>query len=173
MKKIVLGAALAAIVGAMSLSAQAADGTITITGEVTDSTCSIAPIGGGTGNNVTVNLGKFGQGALKAGSHTVAKPLSFKIVGGGSCTAGNATISFDPRNIDPSNGHLMNDAAGESNVQAQLLDANHNVIDLTKGHTVAIAAGDNNLTWFTRLFAKTDATVGEFNSTLEVNIQQN
>lgn len=173
MKKIVLGATLAAIVGAMSLSAQAADGTITIAGEVTDSTCSISPISGGS-SDIVVNVGSHGKGSLKAGQSTAAKPINFKIVGDATCQAGNATISFGSINVDPANGHLVNVSAGGSNVQAQLLDKAGNVMDLRTPQSLVIATGDNELNWHTRLYANgADATVGDFESSVVLQIEQN
>jgi major type 1 subunit fimbrin (pilin) len=172
MKTIVLGATLAAIVGAMSLSAQAADGTITITGVVTESTCAISPVTGG--GDVNVDVGGHGVGSLKApNSYTAEKALTFKIVGGGTCEIGAASISFGGVNVDATTGNLKNTiATGGSNVQAQLLNDEYEPIDLRSKVPVNIQTGDTDLKWHARLFAKEAATAGDFQSSVLVHIEQ-
>jgi len=67
----------AAIALACAGSALAADGTITITGQITDMTCNIAVDGGS--NDATVTLPTVSTGSLDAAGKTAgAKP--FKIV---------------------------------------------------------------------------------------------
>lgn len=177
MKKIALGAALTAIVGAASLSAQAADGTITITGEITASTCSITPIGA-SGSNIDVDFGKISEGSM-AGANAVSAPraVNFNIeaTAGGTCAAGDIDLDFAATDLD-SNGNIKNTltGAGASNVVAQLMDENGNVMDLRATKRVTLQTGTNNLNWKAQLLAPSTggASEGEFNgaATLQISV---
>ena len=82
MKKNALIIALLAAAGFMSTSAQAADGTITFTGEIQDVTC---PITGAA--NFAVDLLPVQPSSLGAdGKVAGAKPFSIKVGDGGSPT---------------------------------------------------------------------------------------
>uniref|UniRef100_UPI0039E39118 fimbrial protein n=1 Tax=Propionivibrio sp. TaxID=2212460 RepID=UPI0039E39118 len=122
MKKVFLRtAAIASIAAAafMAGPAQAADGTLTITGKIKSLTCTIGVTGdsdvtSGVGNLITVPLGTFSTGTANlggTGSYLGGKNFMVNLTG---CTAPDSgkglTLSFDTSspNIDSSSGHLKN-----------------------------------------------------------------
>ena len=136
MKHIKLASAAALVMGvalAGTATAQtAAGGTITFTGAVNDTTCTIS---GGSGTNS--GTGNFivaldpAQPADLASAGAVAKPHAFSVVIGGpgqtSCTNGRvASMKYlvSSPQIDATTGALRNALAGEAtNVQVQLRDS--------------------------------------------------
>lgn len=137
MKHIKLASAAAIAMGivlAGSASAAASNGgTITFTGAVNDTTCTVT---GGSGTNG--GQGNFivaldpAEPAQLATAGDVANPHAFGVViggpGQGSCTDGMvASMSFllSSPQIDAATGALKNALAGEAtNVQVQLTDSN-------------------------------------------------
>ncbi len=121
MKKVFLRTAAIASAAAAAFvagSAQAADGTLTITGKVKSLTCAIGVEGGGAtlggGNLITVPLGTFSTGTANlggTGSYLGGNNFVVKLTG---CTAPDSgkgvTLSFDTSSpsIDGPSGHLKN-----------------------------------------------------------------
>lgn len=128
MKKILLVAAAAA--GLASIApAFAADGTITVTGQVNGTTCRVA---GTNGTNVTVALPAVPATSLAANGQTSGnQPFAINISG---CTGGATAVTyFEPgATIDPLTGALRNDTgAGQAtNVQVRLLNNDFSAINL-------------------------------------------
>ena len=110
-------------------AAMAADGTITITGQVMDSSCVIA-IDGGTGD-ISVALPSVSKTALATDGATAGlKQMAFTLTG---CPASGAVRAyFSPQNVDSNTGFLMNNAVASpaTNVQVQVLAHTGDVIDL-------------------------------------------
>lgn len=130
----------------------AADGTITISGVIEGSTCSIS---GGTGAfpgsaaDFPVQLGKVQTSALNAAGKTAGTKPFFIYVGGGGaapCTATPVAVHFEgfSPGVSPATGNLINSASpGASNVEVQLIDATANaVIDLRTGASSTFIALD-------------------------------
>lgn len=160
--------ALIAILSIASITnAQAADGTITITGLVTDKTCDIVTP---TGKNFTVALPTVSKQIL-ANSGDVAGRTPFQIKLG-NCSAGKVATYFEPGStVDFNTGRLLNqDVAGAKNVDVQLLGSNSNVIAvLAAGDTgvqansqwVNVAEGAGaDLNYYAEYFAKGAASAG-------------
>ena len=143
MKHIKLASALVVAMGLAAAgvaSAQSANGgTITFTGSVTDSTCTISGGGGtngGTGN-FTVALDSVAATDLAAAGVTAnAKPFTVTIggPGQGTCLDGKvATLSFltSSPQIDAATGALTNALAGQAtNTEIQLMDSTGAPINL-------------------------------------------
>lgn len=143
MKHIKLASAIALVMGVavsgVAAAAASTGGTITFTGVVTDSTCTVkggAGTDGGEGN-FTVALDPVAATALPAAGAT-ANPKPFEVIiggpGQGTCENGKvATMSFLPSSprVDPATGTLNNALTGEAgNTNIQLLDDKAVAIDL-------------------------------------------
>ncbi|HEY0505032.1 MAG TPA: type 1 fimbrial protein [Lysobacter sp.] len=127
MKKLLLAAA--AVVALAPLSALAADGTITINGQVNANTCRINATGS---PNVTVTLPTVSTVALPAANATAGnQAFSLALT---LCSPGTqATTYFEPgANVDFANGNLKNTGAA-TNVQVRLLNSDLSVINLANG----------------------------------------
>lgn len=132
MKKVIFAAVSGfALMGAQSASA--ADGTITITGQVIDAGCDIS-VNGATGDS-TVVLPAVSKNILAnpgdtAGNTAVNLSLS-------NCPAtGGVRAYFEALNVDQATGHLLNTAATPAdNVQVQVTDAAGTGIDLRTNTT--------------------------------------
>jgi major type 1 subunit fimbrin (pilin) len=119
-----LGAGLLGASGAF-----AADGTITIQGQVTDASCAIA-VDGGTGDS-TITLPAVSKSALAVPGDT-AGAKSFTMQLSGCPATGSVRAAFSPLNVDPATGYLQNTAtvSPATNVQVQVLDGTVTPIDL-------------------------------------------
>ncbi|NWC91844.1 MULTISPECIES: fimbrial protein [unclassified Pseudomonas] len=143
MKKQLLAMALLAASGVMATTVSAEDGTITISGEVKGTTCTISGgtgVSPGSGNNFPVVLPTVQTSALSTGGQTAgAKP--FYVYVGGSPTCPDGTVvavlyEASSPNINPATGNLRNVAAATpaTNVEVQLVDgAVNRPIDLRSG----------------------------------------
>ncbi len=113
---------------ALPMSGQASDGTITFTGAVTSSSCTINVNGSG-GVSTTVPLPTVGASALSnTGIGTTAAGTFFNITLSG-CSSGSGaptevSIYFEAGpNVDQATGGLINNASGGSNVEVNLYNA--------------------------------------------------
>jgi len=170
-----LGLAIAAILGCAS--ANAFDGTINITGKVTAQTCAIKT----TSKIITVTLPDVSTKSLDAAGKTAAKtPFKIQLEG---CTTGQTpvpgvTAFFEPgANIE--NGKLKNTATTDpaENVQIQLVNEDHQPIDLSKNtaaaqqsSSVAINAQEIDLNYYAQYYATDAATAGAVSSTVNYTI---
>jgi len=169
MKKILLVAAAAA--GLASIApAFAADGTITINGAVTGTTCSIANNG-----NVTVTLPSVSTTSLAtAGAVSGQKAFALNLSG---CAANTkATAYFEPgANIDPATGNLRNATGGgnATNVQVQLYNADQTAINLfsnnAKQTTLSGTSGPVN--FYAGYYATGQATAGAVSTSVIYTMQ--
>src|ERR1700676_1778885 len=141
----IAAAATLATIALGSTSANAADGTITFIGAVTDTTCSIdAKAVGAADKDVTlptVTSSTLGSKASTAGT-TAATDLTFALSGCSTETKAVARFENGPT-IDQTTGFLANQAppgplgnrgpAGAQNVQVRLLNASHMPINVVTG----------------------------------------
>jgi len=170
--------ALAAMVAglALSSSAAAADGTITFTGAITDTTCTVSVNGSGT--SASVLLPTVQTSALTATGAT-AGTTPFDIVLSG-CTGGTlntASTHFESgTNVDASSGRLNNSnvAGSASNVQLQLLNASHGAIAAGAASQndlpVSITSGGGTLSYYVQYYATGAATSGSVSSYVDYSI---
>lgn len=130
-------AAAGLIFSALCGGASAADGTITITGNVTDVSCTI-DIGGQTGGDSNVTLPSVALSSLSAVGDTAgATQISFHI---SECAVsspdgklpGTVRAHFDANNVDPQTGNLLNteSATPATGVEVQITNADNRPIDL-------------------------------------------
>ncbi|OAE12403.1 fimbrial protein [Pseudomonas simiae] len=139
MKKTRLAAALLAATGVATLPVFGADGTISLTGEITGTTCSISGGSGsaaGTSSNFAVALGKVQASALKTKGQTAGTTPFFVRVG--ACPKDTAVaVLFESSSptINPATGNLKNQAPATpkpaSLVEVQIVDGTtHRPMDL-------------------------------------------
>jgi major type 1 subunit fimbrin (pilin) len=130
---------------AMSGAAAAVDGTITITGQVTASTCKV---GNGSPNNFTVALPSIATSALNGvGTVAAATPFSIQISGcGTSGSPSKVATYFEPGpTIDTSTGNLINQASGgATGVQVQLLNGTGSSASAFSPIKLGAASGSQN-----------------------------
>lgn len=141
-------------------------GTITITGKVTDTSCSLDPA-----SSTSVKLPSVNKSLLStAGSSTGAAGFSLKVTG---CDDGvKVSAAFIPGSNVDANGNLI--ATGANNVQVQLLDKDHQVINInTDDNTKQMARGVDvsgstpvNLQYYLRYYSREgNAGVGAITAT--------
>ncbi|GEN23773.1 fimbrial protein [Halomonas cupida] len=122
MKKALTVTAFIAASLATSMGALASDGTIIITGQVTDSACQIAVNGGDADASVvlpTVSTSSLAADGDVAGTTPIVMSLS------GCPSTGHVRAYFEPQNVDVATGYLINNAktGAAANVQVQVLNA--------------------------------------------------
>ncbi|WP_431225562.1 fimbrial protein [Serratia sp. L9] len=158
---------LAAVIGMTFVSsAMAADGTITINGTITDTTCDIEV--NNQSKNATVTLPTVSTSALASPGAT-AGTTSFAIVlsNCAGATLNTASTFFEAgANVDMSSGRLNNSAsATASNVQVEILNAAQSKImvggDFNQGDIgVDITGGSGVMNYLARYYANGVVTPG-------------
>lgn len=180
MKAILPALAVGGLLGLASFGAYAVDGTITITGTVTDTTCSINGSAAGADASKAISLPTVTAGSLAALGQTTgtSKPtdLEFKLSG---CSTGTKAIAFfeNGTTVDQNSGNLMNSGTAK-NVQVQLLNASLNPINITTNSNnqlatdgAAITAGVADLKYFARYYATGKAEAGTVNASVQFSMQ--
>jgi major type 1 subunit fimbrin (pilin) len=174
----VAAAATLATIALASTGANAADGTITFTGSVTDTTCSIdAKVAGSADKNVTlrpVTAGTLASKGQTAGT-TDGTDLTFALSGCSTETKAVARFVNGPT-VDQTTGYLENQApvGGATNVQVRLLNASRAPINIVTGDNndmdgngVQLVTGAANLKYFAEYYATGKATAGPVNTSVQ------
>lgn len=133
-----LGVMLFALAG----NGYAATGTITISGKVLATTCTVKVNNAGTGDG-TVVLPTVSVSDLTSGE--TAGDTSFTIDMNCSAAVDNVKPYFEPTNVDAATGYLVNTAGtgGAKNVEIQLLDHTNKVINLIANDATAMDLADD------------------------------
>jgi major type 1 subunit fimbrin (pilin) len=166
-----------------SFGAQAADGTITFNGTVTDTTCSVSA-GGSANGDKTVTLPTVSKASLSAAGMTagVSAPadLKFTLSGcTGSATKVVARFEAGPT-VDATSGRLVNQAStgGATNVQVELLNKDQQPINVTTNSNndvvtngAAIAGGTANMNYYGRYYATGVAGPGTVTTSVQYTLQ--
>ncbi len=162
---------------AFSASANAADGTITINGEITDTTCNVSVNGGAA--DATVVLPTVSASALAAAGETAGTtPFSIALSGCSGTSLGTASTWFEAGlNVDGATGHLNNTGTA-TNVQVQLLNSSQAAI--VAGGTpgtgtqndvpVNISSGSGTLNYFAQYYATAQSTGGTVATSVEYTL---
>jgi major type 1 subunit fimbrin (pilin) len=172
--------AIGGLLGFASLGAHAADGTITITGSVTDTTCSINGNAAGADSSKSITLPTVTAGALTALGQTAgtSQPtdLEFKLTGCTTATKAIASFENGPT-VDQNSGNLINSGTA-SNVQVQLLNSSLAPINITTNSNNqlatnggAITSGAADLKYYARYYATDAATAGTVNTSVQFSMQ--
>lgn len=160
--------ATAGLVTAAS-SAHAADGTITITGEITAQTCTIS--GDGGGKDFTVTLPTVSTSALATSGATAGRKPFRIALSNCSPDSGNASVYFEPgTTVNAETGQLKNATGDAKNVEVGLLNKDASNIKLgaaqaqQNSQVVPISSGAANLDYYAQYVATggaaTAGTVG-------------
>nr|WP_241391609.1 fimbrial protein [Yersinia frederiksenii]ULG19946.1 fimbrial protein [Yersinia frederiksenii] len=172
-------ALVVSIAAIFSLSAQAADGTITFNGKVTDQTCTISTLGG---KDFTVTLPTVSSSALGAVNATAGRtPFAINL---SKCSKGQVATYFEPgTTVDLKTGRLNNQTKtnAATNVQIQLLGSNSQFLPIqaetnngaqTNSQWVTVAnEGDSaELNYYAEYFATTAAGAGDVTSHVQYTI---
>lgn len=163
--------ALALVLSAATVSsAMAADGTITINGVITDTTCTISVDGGA--NDATVTLPTVSASSLAAAGATAgATPFNISLSACTGATLATASTYFEPgAYVDSQSGRLNIDtgvADPATNVQVQLLNSARTPIvagaSVANGQNdvpVDISGGSGTLNYFAQYYATGASTAG-------------
>ncbi len=165
MKKQTLAFALLAICGLGASSAFAADGTISISGSITGSTCTISGGTGaapGSGANFPVALDRVQASALSSAGATAGDKRYFIHVGGATCPEGTkVAVLYEATSpaINPATGNLKNTATATpaSKVEVQIVDgAINSPMDLRLGQASTMATvtgGTASMPFYARYIA--------------------
>ncbi|MGU3414495.1 fimbrial protein [Enterobacteriaceae bacterium C23F] len=163
--------ALALVVSsAFAASAFAVDGTITINGKITDTTCTISVDGGS--NDATVTLPTVSSSTLTAAGQTAgATPFNISLSNCSGTSLNTASTYFEPgAYVDSTTGRLNIDstaADAATNVQVELLNADRNAIvagaSVANGQNdvpVDISGGNGTLNYYAQYYATGASTAG-------------
>jgi major type 1 subunit fimbrin (pilin) len=185
MKKSIISAAVVAagVASLFAISAHAADGTVYITGSVTDTTCSINGIASGSPADVTAKLPDVPTGSLASAGAVAgtsnAGDIQFVLTGcSGSATKAVAHFENSPT-VDQTNGYLLNQATGGAgNVDVRLLNSAMQPINIltAENNTLAnnaatITGGNATLNYFAQYYATAAATGGSVSSSVQYTMQ--
>ncbi|AJJ19003.1 fimbrial protein [Yersinia intermedia] len=145
-------------------SAFAVDGTITINGQITDTTCSIA-VNNGT-NDGTVTLPTVSANALSSiGSVAGTTPFNIVLSGCAGSTLNNAYAYFEPGpTVETSTGRLNNSSGTATGAQVRLLDKVSTPIVVggtSQGGVVEdVSGGGATLGYYAQYYANSAVTAG-------------
>ncbi|MBB1202741.1 type 1 fimbrial protein [Enterobacteriaceae bacterium 89] len=168
--KYALSALAMVMTSALTASAFAVDGTITINGQITDTTCTISVDGGS--NDATVTLPTVSASTLGASGQTAgATPFNISLSSCSGTSLNTASTYFEPgAYVDSVTGRLNIDstaADAATNVQVQLLNADRNAIvagaSVANGQNdipVDISGGNGTLNYFAQYYATGASTAG-------------
>ncbi len=173
LQKLILAAA--AIAGGST--AFAFDGTINITGKVTDQTCAVKT---GT-ETLSVQLPEVGATSLNSANKTAGTTAFVITLQGCKPGSGKVTTYFEPG--DSIAGSRLKNTSTNSpalNVEVQLLNNNYAPIDLSgstasaqSATAVPLNSTDINLQYYAQYYATDVASPGEVKSTVNYTIVYN
>lgn len=155
MKKTLMAGSLFTILAAPISAAMASDGTITFTGDISDTTCNISV--NGKNSSTEIKFDPISSSALSsAGEVANEKPITLSLT---NCTnpTENVRALFESAQTDYSTGNLSNKGTA-TNVQVQLLDNQHMPIKLgdgsqTNGPSFKIVDSIATLNYYARYYA--------------------
>ena len=158
-------------------TAFAADGTITINGQVTDNTCTV---NAGGNKDFTVTLPTVSKQVLAVAGDTAGRtPFTINLTG---CTAGSKVATyFEPgATVDFNTGRLNNATGTATNVQVQLLGSENTVIPVLAAGAGGIQAnsqlvdvsggGSADLNYYAQYYATGASTPGSVATTVKYTI---
>jgi major type 1 subunit fimbrin (pilin) len=166
---------LAAIAIASPLAAYASDGTISFSGSLNSSTCTVSS---GTSGSFAVNLPSLATSVVTGTGKTGgATPFSISVTG---CSGGaTATTYFESgANLDAATGQLKNTGVA-ANVELQLQNADTTVINLSNPtglqnvHPAAILSNQATSSFIAVYYATGATTAGTVNSSVTYSMVYN
>ncbi|MFM0002273.1 fimbrial protein [Paraburkholderia dipogonis] len=185
-QRIITGLIVAAMgsVALLSMEAHAADGTITFTGTVSDTTCSINGVTSGSPADIAVTLPTVPAGSLASAGAVAGTTNSGAIqmqLSGCSGVATKAVAHFENgTTVDQANGYLVNQSTTTpaKNVEIRLLNANMQPINILNGSNndvatngAAISGGSATVNYFAQYYATGKAQAGSVTSSVQYTMQ--
>lgn len=180
MNKLAIALSAALSLGAAA-SAHAADATITFTGKVVASTCSV-DIGGG-GNTAAVALRQINAGAFKTDDTVGSTPFTITLqadTGTATCSKDNARLYIDTATSDLTADGMIDNTVGTDPTSAvvKLLDADdgNRVIDLSNSSDASLVRAKASSKFEYNLIARyhnptaADLTEGNFSGRLSFDV---
>lgn len=178
MKKSLVSALMAAVMGLAAGGAFASDGTINFNGALTATTCTIN--GNGTSSkNFTVTLPTVSTSNLKALGDT-AGSTSYNIALTNCApvtSTSKASVFYEAgTTVDPADGRLMVATGGAQNVKLELLNQDASTIkagysrDLQNSKPADISSGAATLNYMVRYYATGATSAGAANSSVVYSI---
>jgi major type 1 subunit fimbrin (pilin) len=179
-----IAVAAAGLLGLASFGAHAADGTITFTGSIADTTCSINGAATGATANKTIALAPVSSGTLSedgaiAGTSSAAD-LTLTLSGCGvSTTKAIARFENGPT-VDQTRGNLVNATASGSatNVQVRLLNSQMQPINIATNannliatNATPVSGGSATLKYYAQYYATGKASAGTVNTSVQYTMQ--
>lgn len=157
-------------------SANAADGTINFTGEITDQACTVDI---GSSNTMTVDLGRVARTSFKAaGDESDATKFTIKLIDCPSSVT-SAKVKFDGAN-DLSNSDLLaitQEPAAANGVAIKLMTADKSLQGLNQVNSYSyplVSTADNNLDFYASYQATQAAvTAGPANAVANFTVNYN
>lgn len=172
-KKTLLTSALIAAFAVAASTAQAADGTINITGTISSSTCKIN--GANSPATIAVNLPTVSTTALNTAG-AVAGRTAFNLALSGCGSLTKATTFFEPGPTVLADGNLKNASGTATGVEIQLLNSDFSTIALNgvaasqNSQTVNLAAGAGTLNYYAQYVATAAAGAGNVATTVQFSM---
>ncbi|MFM0157336.1 fimbrial protein [Paraburkholderia sediminicola] len=169
------------LLGLASFGAHAADGTITFTGTVADTTCSINGTQSGTSADKSITLAPVSSGTLSAQGAVAgtSSPTDLALnLSGCTGTATKAIARFENGpTVNQNSGNLLN-AGTATNLEVRLLNAQMQPINITTNsnnqlasNASTITTGAANLKYFAQYYATGKATPGTVNTSVQYTMQ--
>ncbi|MDR5856700.1 fimbrial protein [Caballeronia sp. LZ062] len=178
MKKSLISAVIAGLLGVAASGAFASDGTITFNGALTASTCTIN--GNGTSSkDFTVTLPTVSTSTLTASGQTAgATSYNIALSACAPVTASSKAAVFYEAGttVDPADGRLIVAAGGAKNVKLELLNQDQTQIkagysrDLQNSKPADISSGSATLSYEVRYYATGATSAGAANSSVVYSI---
>lgn len=172
MKKTLLASSLITIIALPISAVMAADGTITFTGEISNTTCNVSVNGGNS--STLIKFDPISVSALSKGGEVAnEKPVTLTLTNCENPTE-NVRALFQSDLTDSSTGNLKNRGTAE-NVQVQLLDSNHKEIRLgdtsqSSGPSFKIVNEMATLNYFARYYATAKAKGGDVDTLVNYSL---
>lgn len=178
MKKLLTTASATLLLAGLASQAQAFDGTITFTGNISAQTCTVGAAGSTT--NGTVTLPTISTKALSAANDTAAATQFSIKLSACSGTATQAAAWFESgTNVDPASGRLKNTGTA-TGVDVALYNTTSNTpIAIgqgdgsigSSGAAFPITAGAATMYYQARYYATAPVTTGTISASVNYTIQ--
>lgn len=176
MKNGLKAVSLASALTMICAGVHASDGTISFTGSITDTACTMDI---GAGNKITVDLGEVAKSSFSGvGSTSTSTAFDIKVKSCPSAVTA-ATVKFDGIDYSGDNTALALDTpetgTAATGVGVQLMDSANKVVPLqTASSSYTLKEGDNTLP-FTASYIQKAATVtsGTANATAQFTLNYN
>ncbi len=182
--KLKLMMSAASLISALALPglAQASDGTITFSGALVASTCTVVVNGGGSATG-TVTLPTVSTSVLAITGNTAGATLFTLNLSGCTAVTGKTTVNafFESgAGVDPTTGNVINLSGTATNVAVQLFPASDlstqikpGLSDQVKATDILLSAGSGTLNYVAQYYALGASNAGTFISNVTYSLSYN